>query len=342
MDRRGWFENGAEQVADHVVRVPMPVSVDGLHAVNVYVLADPAGPDWGTDLIDAGDAAAVTPDRLHEALQGVGHSLDVVRRVLVTHVHPDHYTLAPGVRARTGATVHLGAGEQPNLEAMNRLRRGERVANASTDLERTGAEPLRERLDPRRMTGQQGPEVEGPDTWTTDGEVFDVGGGRLRVHATPGHTRGHVVFHDAGRALWFTGDHVLPHITPSIGYQSAPVRTSLGDYLASLRLVLAQPDGLLLPAHGPTGPSVHARAAELVEFHEERLRATRAAVADTGSSAYEVAGRLRWTRHDTAYADLEPWHALMAATETAAHLDVLVERGELARVDGAPDHYRAA
>jgi glyoxylase-like metal-dependent hydrolase (beta-lactamase superfamily II) len=147
-ERSAWYTEGPEEVADGVVRLPLPVGVDGLHAVNVYVLRGDfpsdlrSDPNDGVTLVDAGDAAEVRPDALDEALRGIGASLSAVRRVLVTHVHPDHYTLAPPIRQRSGATVHLGEGEQENLAEQNRLRRGEREPRVRADLERCGATEL--------------------------------------------------------------------------------------------------------------------------------------------------------------------------------------------------------
>lgn len=68
---------------------------------------------------------------------------------------------------------------------------------------------------------------------------------------TPGHTRGHFVHRDASAGVLFAGDHVLPHITPSIGFE--PIRTTspLRHHLASLALMREMPDTPLLPAHGP-------------------------------------------------------------------------------------------
>ncbi len=48
---------------------------------------------------------------------------------------------------------------------------------------------------------------------------------------TPGHTRGHVVFSDPASRLLFTGDHVLPTITPSIGFEPVATDNPLGDFL---------------------------------------------------------------------------------------------------------------
>ena len=55
--------------------------------------------------------------------------------------------------------------------------------------------------------------------------------------ATPGHTRGHVVFHDTGGGLLFAGDHVLPAITPSIGFEPVLSDDPLGAFLGSLTLM---------------------------------------------------------------------------------------------------------
>ena len=57
---------------------------------------------------------------------------------------------------------------------------------------------------------------------------------RLEPLPTPGHTRGHLCFLDAAAELLFAGDHVLPHITPSIGFEPAGNRMALRDYLSSL------------------------------------------------------------------------------------------------------------
>jgi glyoxylase-like metal-dependent hydrolase (beta-lactamase superfamily II) len=93
----------------------------------------------------------------------------------------------------------------------------------------------------------------------------------LRALATPGHTQGHTVFYDTAAGVLFAGDHVLPHITPSIGFEPFPGESPLGDYLASLLLVRTMPDARLLPAHGAVGDSVHARVDQLLEHHGARL-----------------------------------------------------------------------
>ncbi|MFD8382332.1 MBL fold metallo-hydrolase [Streptomyces sp. NPDC059679] len=118
---------------------------------------------------------------------------------------------------------------------------------------------------------------EAPDRWLGAG-TLRFGDRELRVVPTPGHTKGHVVFLDEQRGLLFSGDHVLPHITPSIGFELAePGGRPLADYLDSLRLMTRYADARLLPAHGPVADSAHTRVAELLVHHDERLAKSLAA-----------------------------------------------------------------
>jgi glyoxylase-like metal-dependent hydrolase (beta-lactamase superfamily II) len=175
-----------------------------------------------------------------------------------------------------------------------------------------------------------------PDRWLADGAVLDLRSRTLRAIHTPGHTRGHVVFHDEAGAVLFAGDHVLPHITPSIGFQPSITRMALRDYLGSLRLMLTLPDSRLLPAHGPVCDSTHDRVNELLAHHETRLEQTREAASAGPVTAYQAASAIPWTRRQRKLADLDPMSQLLAIGETAAHLEVLVVRGQLAR-DTSPE-----
>jgi glyoxylase-like metal-dependent hydrolase (beta-lactamase superfamily II) len=127
----------------------------------------------------------------------------------------------------------------------------------------------------------------------------------------------------------FAGDHVLPHITPSIGVELNRPPSPLRDYLASLQLIRALPDSRLLPAHGPVTGSVHDRIDELLSHHEERLTDTAATIDQGASTAFEAANILTWTRRRRRFADLDMFNQILAIHETMAHLIVLVERGWL-------------
>lgn len=317
-----WTTAGVFRCAPDVYRIPLPLPNDGLRAVNVYAVAD--GEGW--TLVDSGWALAEARELLSGALAQLGAGFTDVRRFLVTHVHRDHYTQAVALRREFGMRVALGRGEQPGLEAINRP--GEDRSVMRDRLHRAGAGELLRRLGemPPPVTDQSLWEF--PDEWIEDGAEIAVGATRrLRATATPGHTQGHVVLADEAGDLLFAGDHVLPRITPSIGLEPVGAQSPLADYLTSLDLVRSRPDALLLPAHGAVGMRVHERVDELIAHHAKRLDATLAALQEGRSTAYEVAGALPWTRREHTLDELDLFNASLATTETAAHLDVLVERG---------------
>lgn len=325
---REWEQPGAYPVAEGVHRIPLPLPNDGLRAVNVYAIADGSG----LTLIDSGWALTEARQRLEAALAGIGHELGDVRRFLVTHVHRDHYTLAVVVRRLFGSRVLLGAGEQESLERIidhNRPGPGYSWSGYHQLLLSAGAAPLVERMRREAPERDGGGEWEKPDEWLAAGEEIEVHGRRLRVVPTPGHTVGHVVFADLANGLLFAGDHVLPHITPSIGFEAARPELPLGDYLSSLRLVRSMPDLRLLPAHGPVTDSVHERVDELIIHHDRRLDACAEVIRQGAATAYEAARALTWTRRERHFDELDMFNQMMAVMETAAHLDVLVRQGRL-------------
>ncbi|WP_281258432.1 MBL fold metallo-hydrolase [Nocardioides gansuensis] len=170
-----------------------------------------------------------------------------------------------------------------------------------------------------------------PDTWLEGDHAIPVGTRTLEAVHTPGHTPGHYVFVDRSAELLFAGDHVLPTITPSIGFTVPPAPEPLGDFMASLTKVRALPDVRILPAHGPVAPSSHARVDELLEHHEHRLGQSLVALANGPATAVDVAQQLGWTRHQRSFAELDLFNQGMAAMETKAHLELLVARGRATR-----------
>ncbi|MGI5129213.1 MBL fold metallo-hydrolase [Pseudonocardia sp. CA-107938] len=334
-----WTAPGVFRCAPDVYRIPLPLPNDGLRAVNVYAIADGSG----FSLVDSGWVLQESRELLVSALAQLGGGLGDVRRFLVTHSHRDHYTLAVALRREFGGRILLGEGEKPGLEELNSPGAGERSPHLPRLL-RAGADDLLRRLNAFPRPEFDVSDWELPDEWITDGSVITVGEGdalrELTAIATPGHTRGHVVFADEPGDLLFAGDHVLPRITPSIALEPVPAVSPLADFLASLELVRSRPDATLLPAHGPVGMRVHERVDALLAHHADRLEKSLAAVREGRSTATEVAGALRWTRREHALADLDVFNEMLAVLETMAHLDVLVERGALTvRHEGDVAHY---
>jgi glyoxylase-like metal-dependent hydrolase (beta-lactamase superfamily II) len=333
-----WKEPGAHPVVPGVHRIPLPIPSSGLHAVNAYVIDSPGGPV----VVDSGWAMPDTEKALAKALGTLGHRLDDIAGVLVTHAHWDHYSQALALRTAFGTRVRIGRGERVSIEAYDP---GNGLHPYQVEMLRhCGAPDIADRLASWEATRSDWDMPHsGPDAWLDDGEQIALGARRLDVFATPGHTRGHVVLREAAAGLLFAGDHVLPHITPSLGLETVPEPKPLRSYLDSLRLVQDMPDTLLLPAHGPVTGSVHTRVDELLAHHEQRLDEAAGHVRAGAGTAYEVALAIRWTRRGRKLEDLDLFSQMLAVLETDAHLDLLADQGVLtAAEEGGVRHYALA
>ena len=325
---RSWTEPGIYEVSPGVYRIPLPLPNDGLRAVNVYAVTD--GKELA--LIDSGWALAEAREQLTTALKAIGAELADIGEFLVTHVHRDHYSQAVVLRREFGSKVAIGQLEEPSLKASGNPDRLPMEAQVEL-LFRAGAGSVVEALARAFGTSRRHTEAdlwEAPDEWLTPGPRSILPGRELDVVHTPGHTTGHVVFVDEEADLLFSGDHVLPHITPSIGFQPVPAELPLNDFIGSLQLVRSMPDRRLLPAHGPVAESVHTRVDELLEHHRQRLETIGAQVLAGASTAFDAAGRIGWTRHGRKLSEMDAFNQMLAVLETAAHLDLLVSQGKLA------------
>ena len=322
-----WTAEGAWRVADGIFRIPLPLPMDGLRAINVYVIET----GDGLTLVDGGWSIPVARELLDRCLREVGYGFGDIRRFLVTHVHRDHYTLARVLGAELAAEVSLGRDEKPALDLLSNI--GQLTVNPFVAvLVSAGAGEVAEQW--MRMDGDDRPDAAMwayPDVWLSGDQELQVGSRVIDAVHTPGHTPGHFVYADRAAGLLFAGDHVLPTITPSIGFTVPPTPQPLRDFMASLTKVRDLPDLMVLPAHGPVAPSSHTRVDELLVHHERRLAESAHLLAGGPRTSHGVAQGLGWTRHETPFEKLDVFSQGMASMETKAHLDLLVARGQATR-----------
>jgi endoribonuclease LACTB2 len=154
----------------------------------------------------------------------------------------------------------------------------------------------------------------------------DLLGGRWRVLHTPGHTAGHVVFHDQLSGALLAGDMVSTLSTIVID----PPEGNMAVYLASLERLRALGPRTLYPAHGGPALDGTAKLAEYAAHRAERETKVLAALSRAGTLA-EVTARA----YDDTPAAVHP----VAARSCLASLQKLEAEGR-ARRDG--DRWRAA
>jgi glyoxylase-like metal-dependent hydrolase (beta-lactamase superfamily II) len=205
--------------------------------------------------------------------------------------------------------------------------------NMAAYLRWCGAPPghLDELVSSRQHSARGEPMVRA-DRLIEHGDLIDVPGLRLRAVWTPGHTPGHLCFHDETHDLLLTGDHILPRITPNVSSYDM-TSNPLKDYLASLEALRGIQPAEVLPAHEYRFTDLDSRLDYLTEHHHERLAEAAEILAGAGRpglTAWQVATGVTWSR---AWSDLASFQRQAAVGEVLSHLRYLQSRGAAAEAD---------
>lgn len=106
-----WTEPGVYPVADGVHRIPLPLPLKGLPAVNVYVLEGPDGPV----VIDSGWQSPDTRVALQTGLGELGRRVQDVDTFVISHMHWDHYTMAVELQREYGCKILVGGDDHESI-----------------------------------------------------------------------------------------------------------------------------------------------------------------------------------------------------------------------------------
>jgi glyoxylase-like metal-dependent hydrolase (beta-lactamase superfamily II) len=142
---------------------------------------------------------------------------------------------------------------------------------------------------------------------------------------TPGHSPGHICLYDAQRKVFFSGDHILPVITPNISLRLPSAGNPLGDFINSLNKVKNLDVRLVLPAHEQIFTNLSTRVEEIIEHHRQRTGEILSTLNARPKTAYEVSAEIIWMPEfgGVKFQDLAVWDRRMAVSETLAHLEAL-------------------
>ncbi|MCX8135465.1 MBL fold metallo-hydrolase [Pyrobaculum aerophilum] len=301
-------------------RISLPLPGMELGHVNVYVVKCSDG--YG--LIDAGLATYDAALSLLRGLKSLGIKPSEITKVFITHYHADHITLAQFIAEVASPDFYIGEGEVSE------------VATSFEDLARLYAEEYRRHGAPAEVAeaflkihpmSRYRKAFE--DVWklpwkrVKDGELLDCG---LKALSTPGHTPGHTVY--IYRDGVFTGDHILPKITPNISWYPKKGFNPLKAYLNSLRKVYIKAKGY--PAHGDEISDITTQIDELVKHHEKRLGEILAVLKEP-LTTYQVAQRIKWDAGS--FENFDVYNKIFAIGEAYSHLLYLEEMGAVKRVE---------
>ena len=313
----------------HQIRVPFPKDLSGY--TNVYVLEG----DEGNILIDAGWDAPESLWALREGLKADRLKLQDIKKIVITHIHPDHYGLASKVKQLTGARVAM---HRIEAEFINPRYKDFEVLLKETEkvLRRNGV-PQAElpELKDASLWMNQFVTPDLPEILLDDGDNISNGSFEIRVIETPGHSPSHICLYEARKKVLFSGDHVLYDITPHIGFNPQSGDNPLGDYISSLKKLERLEVNFVLPGHGPVFNSLRLKVADILYHHEQRKRHIIRAMNEGLKTAYQIAEDIPWMpkQGGTAFHDLAPWDKRLAVMETIAHLKLLSSEDKIGEVD---------
>ena len=309
------------EIADGILwtRLPLPFRLDH---VNVFLIEDHDG--WA--VLDTGvdtEACRQVWDSLIGRLRG-----RPLTKIIVTHYHPDHIGLAGWLCKRfdlpllTSQTAYLGC---INIS----LQPGALEAPVYREFY------LRHGLDPKvaDLVSTQGHGylrlVQGlPPTFRrlVNGDTLKIGGREFLLISGDGHAPEQIMLLSKPDRLFLAADQVLAKISPNVSVWAVePFGDPLGLYLRSLRSLKEQvaADALVLPGHQLAFYGLHTRIDELIAHHEIRCNLILQACRKEAHSAAELVPVLFPKV-------LDPHQMSFAFSETQAHINYLLGRGEVA------------
>jgi glyoxylase-like metal-dependent hydrolase (beta-lactamase superfamily II) len=311
----------------HTIAVPTPFLVG---PVNCYLIDDDP-----LTLVDTGPNSGTALDSLERQLAALGHTIEDLELIVVTHQHVDHLGLLSILARRSGAEIaaldELGlwledferSAAADDEYAQSIMRRHGVPDDLVTALGLVGA-AYRPYGSSARVSRR-----------LRDGDTLKLRDRELRVLHRPGHSPTDTVFWDERRRILLAGDHLLARIS-----SNALVSRPLGDEAAgrrprpllaygdSMRQTRELPAGLVLGGHGPPIGAHSELIDERLRLHHRRARKLQRMLANGALSAYEIALKM--------WSNVAVTQAYLTLSEVLGHLDLLIEEGAVRELEADP------
>lgn len=301
----------------HRIAVPTPFAVG---RVNVYLIEDDP-----LTLVDSGPNSGSSLDVLERELAALGHRIEDLERIVVTHQHIDHIGLVQILANRSGAEVAALDALVPFLEGY-----GEQAAAedefATATMQRHGiSEEVARALQSVSLAFRAWGAGASVTRSLRDGETLGFAGRSLEVCFRPGHSATDTVFLDRERRLLIGGDHLLGAIS-SNPLISRPLdggerRRALIEYIESMRLTREMDLAIVLPGHGDAIDDHRELIDSRLALHARRADKIHALIAERPRSAHEIAQAL--------WGNIAVTQAFLTLSEVLGHTDILLAEGRV-------------
>ncbi|SFL00595.1 Glyoxylase, beta-lactamase superfamily II [Paenibacillus sp. 1_12] len=253
-----------------------------LHPHGIYQIRLPMGnPPWmnsyllpdgnGYTLIDPGFNTEAIIALWHEISKDIRFTWDQIRKIIVTHHHPDHYGLAGWFQQHSHAPVYVSTIAKKQIEGLW----GEGRPLVSLFLETYQKNGLPEDLIEQlgELLKKNVQQVLPHPTLTTldEGETIQIGDATFEVLHIPGHAAGHSALYSKDLQVIFVGDQVMPDSLPDTCYVSDEFDPNpIHSFIQSLDKLKPYSVQLAFPGHHQPFAHFGERLEQLKELNAER------------------------------------------------------------------------
>jgi len=318
------------EIIPGINRFILPTPFSAPTYVNIYLIQE----DNGYLLIDTGWNNKESFDSLKQHMAEAGADFEDIRRIIITHTHPDHYGLVYRLKQLCQAELITSNEEKDAIEARY-INLEDYVSKLERMLNDNGTPPdeLPEFVSATSAVMKVVTPVL-PDRILQEGETIHAGNFNLHVFQTPGHSPGHLCLYEPTQKFLFSGDHVLPNISPNIGLHLTAVENPLGDYLDSLKLLRQLEVSLALPGHEEPFTNLTERIDELIRHHETRNSEILELLKTRPKTGYQIATEIQWLPNaaESSWQRLDAINRRLAIPETLAHLEAMRNDGKVVKL----------
>lgn len=301
-------------LAVYQIIIPTPYPVG---PVNAYLIKnDPI------TLIEAGPNTPQASEALKHMLELLGCRVEDIKRIVVTHYHPDHSGMAEQIARASGAVVHIHPLEESKIKGKVDFYKERMPFILETGIPE---EVLKEVIGDKDKLPE--PSLEDISIkLLSGGERISFDGGELRIMHLPGHSPGHLCVYDPQQKLFFSGDFLLPHITPNPlmepDHEKPGVRLpSLKQYLSGLDVLEKLEVDMVFPGHGGAFNDYVRAITVARQHHQDQFARIKANLESGERNAYQLCIAI--------YPGLRKFGISLGLSEIVAHLDLLVENGKI-------------
>ena len=312
----------------HWLSMPLPFALDH---INLWLVSD----DDGWTIVDTGIGNEQTRALWDQLLERFKR----IRRVVLTHYHPDHAGNAEWLCTRFGVELWTTQGEYLTAHAVRASAAGYTTEAVLKVFQRNGLDAAKHAAMSGRGNryAQLVPGFPHSYRRIIDGDVVKIGRHDWRALVGHGHAPEHLSLYCEALNVLIAGDMLLSTISTNVSVWSIdpegdPLRLFL-DSIARYRELPA--DVLVLPSHGKPFRGAHERVAQLERHHRERFAELKQELKKGEKSAGELLPVL-FRR------PLDAHQTFFAMGEAIAHLHYLYYAGEAKRAAGGDGIMRYA